>query len=63
VPFRADAVAETVMQFLGEHDKWEAAQIAVVEGHVTLEWEGQVYELPTPVVRSQGPAQLGVERT
>jgi hypothetical protein len=48
VPFRADAVAETVMQFLGEHDKWEAAQIAVVGGHVTLEWEGQVYELPTP---------------
>jgi hypothetical protein len=48
VPFRADAVAETVMQFLGEHDKWEAAQIAVLEGHVTLEWEGQVFELPTP---------------
>jgi hypothetical protein len=48
VPFRADAVVETVMQFLGEHDKWEAAQLAVVEGHVTLEWEGQVYDLPTP---------------
>jgi hypothetical protein len=48
VPFRADAVAETVMQFLGEHDKWEAAQIAVLEGHVTLEWEGQTFELPTP---------------
>jgi hypothetical protein len=36
------------MQFLGEHDKWEAAQLAVLEGHVTLEWEGQVYDLPTP---------------
>jgi hypothetical protein len=48
VPFRADAVAEMVMQFLGEHDKWEAAQRAVLEGHVTLEWEAQVYDLPTP---------------
>jgi hypothetical protein len=48
VPFRTDAVVETVMQFLGEHDKWEAAQLAVLEGHVTLEWEGQVYDLPTP---------------